>query len=183
MRTTALTFLSRGQLGLQELGDPPPLGPAEILIETVYTGITNGTERHAFLSEHGYGGGQFPSRHGYQHVGRVAAVGPGVTRYAPGDWVFYGEYVGHRGWNIAAENALLIGLPAGIDPKYAALFGVAGVALRSVRRMGVRAGDNVWVVGQGPIGLFTGPLGRESRSRISSRRACRPPGAAGRTSP
>jgi 2-desacetyl-2-hydroxyethyl bacteriochlorophyllide A dehydrogenase len=167
MRKTGLEFTARGTLGIRNLGDPPPLGPSEVLLETVYSGITNGTERHAFLSEHGYGGGRFPSCHGYQHVGKVAATGKEVTRFATGDWVFYGEYVGHRGWNVARENGLLLKLPPGSSPWYGALFGVAGVALRSVRRMGARAGDNVWVAGQGPIGQFVGQAARAAGARVT----------------
>jgi len=155
MRTTALEFAARGKLATADLGDPLEPGPTEVLIETKYTGITNGTERHGFLSEHGYGR-RFPSRHGYQQVGQVAALGGEVTQYAEGDWVFFGEYVGHRGWNLVDQDAeLLQKLPKDIEHKYCALLGVAGVALSSVRQMGVSVGHNVWVVGQGPIGHFT----------------------------
>ncbi len=167
MRKTALEFSARGRLGVRDLGEPPGPGPSEILLETVYSGVTNGTERHAFLGEHGFGGGHYPSRHGYQQVGRVVAAGEQVTRFQTGDWVFYGEYVGHNAWNIAQENDLLLKLPEEIDRRYCALFGVAGVALRSVRHMGVRPGDNVLVVGQGPIGLFVGQAARAVGARVT----------------
>lgn len=167
MRKIALEFAARGTLAVRDLGEPPPLRPTEVLLETLYTGITNGTERHALLAEHGYGGGVFPSRHGYQHVARVAAAGAGVTRFSVGDRVFYGGYVGHNGWNVADQHALLLKLPADIDCRDCALFGVAGVALRSVRRMGVRQGDNVWVAGQGPIGHFVAQAARASGARVT----------------
>ena len=167
MRKTALEFAARGKLAIRDLGEPPPLGLSGILLETVYTGITNGTERHAFLSEYGFGGGIYPSRHGYQHVSKVVATGKDVTRFETGGWVFFGGYVGHNGWNIVDENALLIKLPADIDRRYCALFGVAGVALRSVRRMGIRQGDNVWVAGQGPIGHFTAQATRTAGARVT----------------
>jgi 2-desacetyl-2-hydroxyethyl bacteriochlorophyllide A dehydrogenase len=167
MRTTGIQFVARGQAAFRQLGEPPEPGPTELLIETVYSGVTNGTERHALLTEHGYGGGHFPSQHGYQQVGRVVAVGGAVERYALGDWVFYGGYVGHNGWNVVDEEGLLIRLPDGIDRPYCALFGVAGVALRAARRMGVSAGDGVWVVGQGPIGHFLGQSARALGARVT----------------
>lgn len=167
MRRLALEFASRGEMAIRDLGDPPRPGPTQILLETQYTGVTNGTERHALLTEHGYGGGRFPGRHGYQHVGVVAAVGAEVASYTIGDWVFFGGYVGHNGWNMVDEKSLLIKLPVEIDRRYCALFGVAGVALRSVRRLGVGQGDNVWVVGQGPIGLFTGQAARAAGARVT----------------
>jgi len=167
MRKTALEFTAKGKVGVCDLGEPPELEPTQILLETQYSGVTNGTERHALLSEHGFGGGRFPSRHGYQHVAKVVAAGGDVTRYQKGDWVFYGAYVGHNGWNVAKEDGLLIKLPAGIDRRYCALFGVAGVALRSVRRMGVGQGDNVWVAGQGPIGHFVAQAARAAGARVT----------------
>ena len=167
MRKTALEFTAKGKVGVCELPEPPEVEPTQVLLETQYSGVTNGTERHALLSEHGFGGGRLPSRHGYQHVAKVAAAGQDVTRYQPGDWVFYGAYVGHNGWNVANEDGLLIKLPDGIDRKYCALSGVAGVALRSVRRMGVGQGDNVWVAGQGPIGHFVAQAARAAGARVT----------------
>ena len=167
MRTHGLEFAAKGELRTCELGEPGELGPRQILLETKYSGVTNGTERHALMVEHGYGGGSFPGRHGYQHVGEVIAIGEGVTQFAVGDWAFHGAYVGHRGWNIVSEDDLLVKLPEAVDRTYCALFGVAGVALRGVRRMGVRAGDNVWVAGQGPIGHFTAQAARAVGARVT----------------
>lgn len=167
MRRTGLEFVAKAKLGVRELGEPPELGPADVLLVTEYTGVTNGTERHAFLLEHDYASMPLPSRHGYQHVGKVAAVGADVTRLAVGDRVFYGDYVGHNGWNVVKEDGLLVVLPPDVDHRYCALFGVAGVALRAVRRMGVGRDDTVWVVGQGPIGNFLAQAARSTGARVT----------------
>jgi len=155
MRNLGIEYPARGQMAFYDLGEPPPLGPGEALLETIYSGVTNGTERHALMADHGYGGG-FPGRHGYQHVCRVAAVGEGVESLSAGDMVFLGLYVGHRGWhvvNTVPQPPLTIVLPGDVDPASCALLGVAGVALRAVRRVRLRAGQRVWVVGLGPIGI------------------------------
>ncbi len=155
MRNVGIEFPARGQMAFCDLGEPPAVGPGQALLETLYSGITNGTERHALMADHGYGGG-FPGRHGYQHVCRVAAVGEGVESLRVGDTLFLGEYVGHRGWHVVSAvppPPLAIVLPADLDPASCALLGVAGVALRAIRRVRVRAGQRVWVVGLGPIGL------------------------------
>ncbi|MBM3494391.1 MAG: zinc-binding dehydrogenase [Armatimonadetes bacterium] len=154
MRLEAVEFAARGTAALVDLDNPPAPVGTQVLIGTEFTGVTNGTERHALLSEHGYGGGVFPSRHGYQHVGVVLAVGEAVRTLGVGDRVFCGDYVGHRGWHMADESGLLVKLTDDVDPRECALMGVAGVALRAVRRMRVAAGDRVWVAGQGPIGHF-----------------------------
>ena len=62
---------------------------------------------------------------------------------------------------------LSLALPDTVDRKHCALFGVACVALRAVRRMGVSGGDNVWVVGQGPIGNFVGQAARAMGAQVT----------------
>ncbi|HJN14418.1 MAG TPA: hypothetical protein QGH10_02945, partial [Armatimonadota bacterium] len=100
MRNVGIEYPAQEQMGFYDLGEPPEPGPGHALLETLYSGVTNGTERHALMVDHGYGGGNFPSRHGYQHVCRVAAIGEGVESVAVDDVVFVGMYVGHRGWHV-----------------------------------------------------------------------------------
>lgn len=175
MRTVAIEYPAKGVVAFKDIGAPPAPGASQILVETVYSGITNGTERHALLAEHCFGG--FPSCHGYQHVGRVLQVGAAVTTFQPGQWVFYGAYVGHRGWHLievgtgpAAQSYhahLVVPLPEGLDRQDCALMGVAGVALRGVRRCRVVPAGNVWVVGQGLIGAFAAQAARAYGARVT----------------
>ena len=74
MQTRGLEFVAQGEVGFCDLGDPPEPGAKQVLIETVYSGVTNGTERHRLLTEHGLGKGQYPARTGYQVVGSIAEV-------------------------------------------------------------------------------------------------------------
>lgn len=167
MKNLAIEFVEKGRAAVVPLDEPPPPGPNQLLFETLFTGVTNGTERHALLNEYGFGGGHYPSRHGYQHVGRVMAVGSQVDTFRPGDIVFCGDYVGHRGWHITNAHGLVIKLEGVEDYLPCALFGVAGVAMRAVRRMRVSAGDNVLVAGQGPIGHFLGQCARAVGARVT----------------
>src|SRR5262245_24815068 len=95
---SGIEYAAKGEMRFYDLGAPPPLKPTEILLRTLFSGITNGTERHALMAEHFWG--IFPGRHGYQQVCRVESVGAEVQEFAEGDVVFFGQYVGHRGWNI-----------------------------------------------------------------------------------
>ena len=92
MRTLGLEYTAPGETAFCDLGEPPDVQPTEILIATRYSGITNGTERHALLGEHGWG--QYPSRHGYQHVGEVVAAGEAVEGFSVGDWCSTGATSG-----------------------------------------------------------------------------------------
>ncbi|MBD3177191.1 MAG: zinc-binding dehydrogenase [Armatimonadia bacterium] len=158
MKTIGIEYTSPGEAELIELGPPPEPAPTQILIETQFSGVTNGTERHSLMGEHGWSG-VFPSRNGYQHVAVVRSVGADVAGFSVGDRVFFGQYVGHRGWNVVdvatdGGRSLCVKLPADGDGSDYALLGVAGVAMRGVRRMRVGPGSRVWVAGLGPIGQF-----------------------------
>jgi 3-hydroxyethyl bacteriochlorophyllide a dehydrogenase len=174
MRHIGIEYHGRGKVKFYETGEPPEPGPTEVLIETRYSGITNGTERHVLMGQHGY---EPQGRHGYQNAGIIAAVGEKVKEFAAGDPVFYGAYVGHRGWHIADVafadaksyiSHLVFKLPEGIDLKYGALMGVGGVATRAVRRFRVGPADNVWVVGQGLIGNFAAQVARAFGARVTA---------------
>ncbi|MFC1714300.1 zinc-binding dehydrogenase [Candidatus Poribacteria bacterium] len=161
MHNIGIEFTARGEMGFYDLGDPPGPSSTQILIRTHYSGITNGTERHALVGDFGYGGG-YPGRHGYQHVGVVEAAGNQVKAFSEGDLVFFGHYVGHRGWHIVEIGAgdpaslnqshLCIKLPDDVEHEFCALLGVTGVGMRNIRRIRVAPAQNVWVAGQGPIG-------------------------------
>ena len=155
MQNIGIQFVAKGQMEFYDLGEPTDPSPTQILICTHYSGITNGTERHALMGDFGYGGG-YPGRHGYQHVGVVEKVGSQVKAFVEGDMVFFGHYVGHKGWHIveamSPDSALCLKLPPDINYEDCALLGVTGVGMRHVRRIRVSPAQNVLVVGLGPIG-------------------------------
>jgi bacteriochlorophyllide a dehydrogenase len=175
MRNMGIEYPAPREAQFCDLGEPPEAGSTEVLIRTVYSGITNGTERHALLGEHLWEGA-FPSMHGYQHVGRIEKAGSAVESFKEGDWVFYGQYVGHKAWHVqdvssgdVASNAshLVMPLPEGVDHAECALLGVAGVAMRGVRRFRVMPAQKVWVAGQGPIGHFAAQSARAVGAHVT----------------
>ena len=95
----------------------------EVKTETIYSGITNGTERNQLI-----GGNYAPKDEqlptgggGYQNVGRVIEVGPAVSELQIGDVLYMSA--GHAEYVVMPEDGLLIKLPDSIDRKEAALFG------------------------------------------------------------
>ncbi|MFQ5808687.1 MAG: zinc-binding dehydrogenase [Armatimonadota bacterium] len=172
MRDIGIEYPAVGQMQFYDLGPPPALAPRQVLIRTHYSGITNGTERHALMGEHGFG----PGRHGYQHVGTIEQVGSEVEDFERGDWVFYGRYVGHRGWHIqevprsepdARGSHLCIKLPDDVEHGHCALFGVAGVSMRGIARCRVGPAQHVWVAGAGLIGQFAAQAARARGARVT----------------
>ena len=123
----------------------------DILIRTLYSGITNGTERNDLL------GGVYatpddglPAGNGYQNVGEVIAIGSDVEYASVGDIVF--SYSDHTELARIDENMEVVVLPASVDPTHASLFGMASVALRAVACATPEAADRVLVVGDGVLG-------------------------------
>ncbi len=133
---------------------PEPEGPTgnEVKTETIYSGITNGTERNQLI-----GGNYAPKDeqlptggNGYQNVGRVIEVGPDVNELQVGD-VLYMSAV-HAEYAVMAEDDLLIKLPGSVDRTEAALFGMTSVAMRTCRNTELKMGERVLIVGAGIIG-------------------------------
>jgi 2-desacetyl-2-hydroxyethyl bacteriochlorophyllide A dehydrogenase len=161
-------FVEKGRAELQD--EPAPeCGPGQILCRTLYSGLTNGTERN-FLLGGAYQrilGRSFPYRFGYQNVGQVVEVGEGLEEFSVGDVVFSGQLHAHV--ELFALDArpqittariprvvepLAVTLAPEIDRVEGALLGMASVATRAARRAGARIGVRTLVVGAGGIGSY-----------------------------
>ena len=132
---------------------PEPGAPAEneVRTRTLYSGITNGTERNDLLSgNYASADDELPARGGYQNVGEVIEVGSGVQGLEISDVLYMSQ--SHLEFCLEPEDRLHIKLPAEIKPTEAALFGVAGVAMRCWRNADLRIGDRMLVVGAGIVG-------------------------------
>jgi len=159
-----IMFVEKGKAAFVE--EPMPVCmPETVLLQTVYSGVTNGTERNVLLG--GNYGGSWPSRCGYQCVSRVVEVGAQITRFAPGDLVYTGTFPGHVAYHTACETDLIITLPADVDPLEAALFGVASVPMHDIRRANIGIDDNVLVMGAGLIGQCAAQATRLVGARVT----------------
>src|ERR1700751_5692339 len=130
---------------IRELPTPRPAA-GEVLVRTVRSGISGGTERLVYRGEvpadlamddtiDALGGAfSYPFAYGYARVGKVAEAGPTVFAFHPPQDVF------------AAQAGELIPLPP-VDPASATLFPLAETALQVTLDAG--AGDRgrgVWLV-------------------------------------
>jgi threonine dehydrogenase-like Zn-dependent dehydrogenase len=146
-----------------EIRELPPPRPAagEVLVRTVCSGISGGTERLVYRGEVpadlalddtiGALGGAFsyPFCYGYACVGQVAESGQAVFAFHPHQDIF------------AARPDELIPLPA-VDPAAATLFPLVETALQVTLDAGPGYRDQVIVLGAGVLGLLTGLLLRRS---------------------
>jgi 2-desacetyl-2-hydroxyethyl bacteriochlorophyllide A dehydrogenase len=151
------------------VGDwPEPKAPVrnQIKTKTLFSGITNGTERNCLI------GGNYappdsalPNAWGSQNVGRVIEVGPEATKLKVGDLLYLSA--DHVEYAVMPEDGLLIKLPEGVEPIHAALFGMASVAMRSCRHADLRMGERFLVVGAGFIGQVAAQIAAVMGARVA----------------
>jgi 2-desacetyl-2-hydroxyethyl bacteriochlorophyllide A dehydrogenase len=172
-------------------GDAAEPGPGQVRVDVAYTGIC-GTDLHIFHGDMDARiGGE--SVIGHEMSGRIAALGPGVTGWSVGDPVtvmpldWCGEcpaclagdwhvcqrltFIGidspgamQQSWVVPERT--LIRLPDDISLEHAALVEPTAVAVHDVRRAGVVAGEQVLVVGGGPVGLLIAVVARHSGADV-----------------
>jgi (R,R)-butanediol dehydrogenase/meso-butanediol dehydrogenase/diacetyl reductase len=170
-------YRSPGDVGVEERPVPGP-GPGEVLVEVSFCGIC-GSDLHIMIE----GWGKPGAVGGHEFTGIVAAVGAGVSTWAPGDVVVCGpsprcgecrrcregkpsqcerrsEPVdtntgGAFARYVITDARSLLRLPAGLAPRVAALAEPLAVALHGITRSGIVPGDTSMVFGAGPIGALT----------------------------
>src|SRR5262245_22227959 len=139
----------------------PPPGPDQILVETEVSFVSAGTElavytgTHQWLKDPNLPDWKFPFRPGYSAAGVVAAAGPGVGAWKPGDRVSYpGNHASAELLTIGHERGRLWRLPPGLDAEKAAVACVARYGLGASIRAGITLGRSAVVLGLGVIGQF-----------------------------
>jgi 2-desacetyl-2-hydroxyethyl bacteriochlorophyllide A dehydrogenase len=107
MKSKAIVFTGPLQVEVREQETPAP-GPGEVLLETLVSLVSTGTESFCFRGEFEPGTSwagwvKYPFYPGYSNVGRVIALGEGVTDYQVGDRVC--SLLGHVQHGVAGPAA------------------------------------------------------------------------------
>jgi 2-desacetyl-2-hydroxyethyl bacteriochlorophyllide A dehydrogenase len=176
-RMVAAVVKGPGRLEVEDV-PVPEVGDDDVLVAVDLCGVC-GSDLHMVLE----GWGERGSWQGHEWIGRVAAVGGAVTAWTEGDVVVGGPTVrcgtcaacrAGRPSLCAARDTPGIGpeqgafatykltpadellrLPAGLEPRAAALAEPLAVALHGITRSGIRPGQRALVLGAGPIGALT----------------------------
>lgn len=152
MLNSVITFTEPGIAKL--LQEPVVFDPAEgkVLVETLYTAVSAGTERANLLGYSMGGSVLFPRVLGYSGVGIVREIGVGVTRVKVGDRVIV-HFGQHRKYNVMNEEALFPLRPE-ISDQQAALLVISEFPIEGVRKTRLEIGESVLVMGLGILGLM-----------------------------
>lgn len=159
----------------------PDVGPGEVGMRTVYSGISPGTERWTFTARYNHWdqalADHYPHVPGYQRSAIVEAVGPEVRDLAVGDRVFsrgakvVDPELQRKGWfghcsYVVSPRDQVCKLEPTADMEEASLWQMPGVGAHGVRLVGVKPGELVVVIGQGLIGQSSAQLARLNGARV-----------------
>lgn len=165
-----------GTISVQEVEKPRPLGPDDVVVRVMASGIC-GTDVHIFRGEYL---GSYPVTPGHEFSGVVEAVGGNVKRFAPGSRVAVEPNIACDSCPACLDNrqnfcenwqavgvtrpgamAQYVAAPqkvvfdAGDIPfDRAAFMEPLSCVLHGIENVGIRAGDRVAVIGIGPIGML-----------------------------
>ena len=162
-----------------DVPEPVP-GPGQVLVETIACGIC-GSDLHALLHaeklmESAKASGApfvFDIERdvvmGHEFSARVLTPGAGVTNVKAGDVVvslpvilkadgfegigYSNQYPGGYAERMLLTAVLCLPVPAGLDPRHAALTEPMAVGIHAVAKSGIATGDAAIVLGCGPVGL------------------------------
>ena len=185
----ALHFTGNKTFDLQDVDLQPPL-PGEVRLKVAYCGVC-GTDVHIY---HGAMAQRLtlPQVIGHEVSGEIDAVGEGVTGWQPGDrvtvrplkpgpQVAVDNGVRHIGqnlkfigidtsggmqqyWNVPSYT--LHRLPDNLPLTRGALIEPLAVACHDVRLGEVKTGENVVIIGGGPIGMLIALVARQKGANV-----------------
>jgi NADPH:quinone reductase-like Zn-dependent oxidoreductase len=149
-------------LKVVEVPQPEP-GAGQVLVQVKAAGINPGEAKIRDGLLHSRWPATFPSGEGSDLAGVVAAAGPGVTAFQPGDEVIgFVDTRASQAEYAVVEAEDLTPKPAGVPWDVAGALKVAGTtAVAMVRAVGAGTGDTVVVAGAaGGVGVIAAQLAR-----------------------
>jgi 2-desacetyl-2-hydroxyethyl bacteriochlorophyllide A dehydrogenase len=176
-----VVFESPRTVGIAEYRESP-ITDNQVRIETLYSGISAGTELTAYRGSNPYLAKRWePGRRlfvsgdhsleypvegwGYEEVGTVSEAGASAAGVDVGD-VVYGAW-GHRSTHtMTAEDAAVRRLEGTVDPINGIFSQIGAIALNAVLDADIHVGETVAVFGQGVPGLIATQLARLSGASV-----------------
>ena len=164
MKTQTLTFTAPYRLEIIER-QLPPLGADEVLVQTLVSAISPGTEmliyRGQFPKEMSASadsisaGLAYPCAYGYACVGKIIETGKQVGRELLNKLVF--AFQPHTSFFIHHPSSIIL-LPEGISPETAAFLPNMETAVNLVQDIAPILGERGLILGQGIVGLLATSL-------------------------
>ncbi len=177
-----VVFTGPQQLGFEQEQDEQ-LAATEVRVQTLYSGISAGTELTAYRGSNPYLRKQWDTTQrlfvpnegatlhypvvgwGYEECGKVVEVGQDVAKVKTGD-VIYGTW-GHRTHTVVTEEyAAARVLPPGLDPILGVFSQIGAIALNGAHDAAIRIGETVAIFGLGTPGQIMAQLAKRSGATV-----------------
>ncbi|MDI7258441.1 MAG: bi-domain-containing oxidoreductase [Thermodesulfobacteriota bacterium] len=142
-----ITWPQVGQVTVEPYEVAAP-GKEEVLILVQATAVSPGTERANFNNLPN-ASITFPCNPGYSGAGEIVQIGPGVSRFRPGDRV--AAVINHASIAIIPESQVFK-IPPNVSDEEAAFLTMGVIALQALRKASVKLGEVIAVLGQGILG-------------------------------
>jgi 2-desacetyl-2-hydroxyethyl bacteriochlorophyllide A dehydrogenase len=167
LKARQLYFVKPYQIEIREQ-QLPPLKPNQVLVKSLYSGISAGTEMLVYrgqlpedmvldesLAAFESRKIQYPLQYGYACVGRIQETGTDVDVACVGKTVF--SFLPHGSHHVCTMDCVIF-LPEGIEPKQAVFLANMETAVNLVQDGKLGLGDRVVVLGQGIVGLLVSSI-------------------------
>jgi 2-desacetyl-2-hydroxyethyl bacteriochlorophyllide A dehydrogenase len=165
-----LVFIGTRQAEWEEFPLPEQLEPYQILVQTLWSAVSTGTESAIYGGTHigfrtpGARYPKYPYLAGYAATGTILAVGSNVASFAPGQIVsFPGKHATHGVWDPREDPIVVV--PESVAADAAALTRLGTISLNGIRLARISLGDSVVVFGAGLIGQFAAQFAQLSGGR------------------
>jgi threonine dehydrogenase-like Zn-dependent dehydrogenase len=178
-----VTFFEPGKVGVAEFEDVP-LKHHEVRLETLYSGISAGTElthyrgsnvylhkqwdskNRLFLSKSGAASKTYPIYgSGYEECGKIVEVGENVSKVKVGD-VIYGTWQ-HRSHRVVHEDyAAGRILPKNMEPILGIFSQMTAISYNGILDAAIRLGETVAIFGLGVPGQICAQMAKRSGARV-----------------
>lgn len=168
-RSTAVVSVTPNSLRIKE-SDIAALAPTEVLIRTVFSGVSTGTDKWVMQGQFTWIDHTFPLVPGYQRFGIIEEIGSQVKNFSVGQEVVattsiststaFSAWGGHLSLSASPEDEVYDA--TGINPQRASLFISAQVGFNAASRLPDQKGARVVIFGDGIIGT-SGALAAKAR--------------------
>ena len=168
MKTKAVVFPEVDKFEVREI-TLPEVGANDILVRTLVTAISPGTERWFLRGRHI--GVEFPLIPGYHRIGIVEKRGEDVSEFEVGDIVYgsagrweeniqsqFGAHVGYSVADASGYDFVASETPSKFELETLAFTILIGVANRGVRALEPKATERMVIIGGGIIGICAAQL-------------------------
>ena len=153
MKAERVAFTEKGIVCVEEyeIGE---VNKDDVLVQTLYSAISPGTEL-AFLHQMENTVKEYPFYPGYSACCKVLKIGENVKKFKVGDTIVcIGQHMSRQ----VISSDLCTLLPSNVSEKDASVYCLASIALQGVRKAKIQIGDEVAVIGLGPIGNFAAQI-------------------------